>query len=209
MRLRIRLKIVILNALIFTFFMDLQKTPAQKWIMLILVIIVLGGLIAFIMSKSPSGDEWSEMSPVTDEMDDADDQVLLEDEPTGADATVPADTSGSMPISDTTTATTTTQKTGYKDGTYSAEGNYVSPGGAEKIMVTLSVKDSVVTSTQVTVLAKNPASKNWQTKFSSGISAAVVGKKIDEIKLDTVAGSSLTPIGFMDALEKMKVQAQA
>ncbi len=208
MRLRIHLKIVILNALIFTFFMDLQKTPAQKWIMLILVIVVLGGLIAFIMSKRPADTEWEEMSPVTDEMNDADDQVLLQDEPMGVDATVPADTSGSMPISDTT-ATTTTQKTGYKDGTYSAEGNYVSPGGAEKIMVTLSVKDSVVTSTQVTVLAKNPASKNWQTKFSSGISAAVVGKKIDEIKLDTVAGSSLTPIGFMDALEKMKVQAQA
>ncbi len=37
----------------------------------------------------------------------------------------------------------------------------------------------------------------------------VVGKKIDEVQLTKVAGSSLTPKGFMDALEKVKTEAKA
>jgi hypothetical protein len=37
----------------------------------------------------------------------------------------------------------------------------------------------------------------------------VVGKNISELQLTKVSGSSLTPQGFMDALEKIKAEAQS
>jgi hypothetical protein len=36
----------------------------------------------------------------------------------------------------------------------------------------------------------------------------VVGKRIDEVKLDRIAGSSGTPHGFNAALERIKEQAR-
>ena len=37
----------------------------------------------------------------------------------------------------------------------------------------------------------------------------VVGKNIDEVAITKVAGSSLTPKGFTDALEKIKADAKS
>jgi hypothetical protein len=37
----------------------------------------------------------------------------------------------------------------------------------------------------------------------------VVGKKIDEVQLTKVSGSSLTPQGFNDALAKIKAEAKS
>jgi uncharacterized protein with FMN-binding domain len=97
----------------------------------------------------------------------------------------------------------------FKDGTYRALGDYASPGGSESIDVTLTLKENLITSVVVTPKAENPASKNWQTRFISGVENVVVGKKISEINLNEVSGSSLTPIGFMNALEKIKLEAGA
>lgn len=97
----------------------------------------------------------------------------------------------------------------YKDGSYSAVGDYVSPGGAETVAVSLTLSGGVVTDATVTGQATRPESKNWQGKFISGYKTLVIGKKIDEIALTKVSGSSLTPKGFNDALAKIKVQAKA
>lgn len=51
------------------------------------------------------------------------------------------------------------------------------------------------------------ASEKYQSNFNDGFKTKVVGKSIDEIKLTVVNGSSLTPIGFMDALSKVKKDA--
>ncbi len=97
----------------------------------------------------------------------------------------------------------------YEDGTYAADGNYISPAGEEEVGVSLTLADGVVTDATFQGKAEHPASKQWQGKFSEGFKELVVGKSIDEISLGVVNGSSLAPKGFMDAVEKIKVEAQA
>lgn len=97
----------------------------------------------------------------------------------------------------------------YKDGPYSATGNYNSPGGAEEIGVKVTVSGDVITDASVEVKATRPASKNWQTVVSKNIKSLVVGKKLNDVVLDKVSGSSLTPMGWNDAISKIQKQAQA
>ena len=97
----------------------------------------------------------------------------------------------------------------YKNGTYTAEGNYISPGGDEQIVVKLTLKDGVIENSQVESKAVRPISKKFQKIFIENYKQFVIGKKIDEIKLDKVSGSSLTPKGFNDALEKIKAEAKS
>lgn len=96
----------------------------------------------------------------------------------------------------------------YENGTYTATGNYQSPAQTEEIEVTLTVTDGVVTDAVFTGKATHPTSKLMQGKFSEGFEEAVVGKNINDLTLTVVNGSSLTPKGFMDALTKIKSQAQ-
>lgn len=90
--------------------------------------------------------------------------------------------------------------------TYSAIGSYTSPAGPEEIGVTLSVDNGVVTDATVEVKATNEFSKKWQGVFQSNFKKLVIGKDIATLKLDAVSGSSLTPKGFNDAVEKIKTQ---
>lgn len=113
------------------------------------------------------------------------------------------------PTPEPTTPIPTTPQLNYKDGTYTSEGNYISPGGQEKISVSVTIKDDVITDATVKSLAVNPTSKMMQANFISGFKAMVVGKKLDEITLTKVSGSSLTPKGWNDAIAKIQVQAKA
>lgn len=96
----------------------------------------------------------------------------------------------------------------YLDGTYTQTGDYISPGGAESIEVTLTIENDIVTSASIKKNATRPTSIKKQTAFEEGFSVLVVGKNLDEVLLDKVSGSSLTPKGFNDAVDKIKVQAQ-
>ncbi|HEY4509283.1 MAG TPA: hypothetical protein VJC13_03365 [Candidatus Paceibacterota bacterium] len=98
----------------------------------------------------------------------------------------------------------------YKNATYSADGNYFSPGGSEQIAVSVTIKDDVVTAASVNANAPSgPTAAKYQSIFVDNFKQYVVGKKIDEINLTKVSGSSLTPKGFNDALAKIKVEAKA
>lgn len=97
----------------------------------------------------------------------------------------------------------------YKDGIYTVVGAYKSPAGPEEIGVTLTLKDDIITDAVIDIKATVPISKNMQTIFSENIKSIVVGKKISDVKLDKVSGASLTPIGFNEAVEKIKTQAAA
>lgn len=98
----------------------------------------------------------------------------------------------------------------YKEGTYTAIGDYQSPGGQEKIKITITIsKDGTVSSTDADAKAISSDGARFQQKFISGYKSKVVGKNIDDINLDQVSGSSLTPIGFNDAISKIQDQAQA
>lgn len=96
----------------------------------------------------------------------------------------------------------------YKDGTYSAEGNYVSPNGTETVGVQLTLAAGKVTDVRITQHPSNPNTRKFQGEFAGGIAAQVVGRNIDELKVSKVAGSSLTSGGFNQALEKIKSEAQ-
>lgn len=112
------------------------------------------------------------------------------------------------PTQTETMASETPSASKYKDGEYSATGDYVSPGGPREIDLTLTIKDGVITGSEFTGHATDPNSKRFQGEFADNYKTMVVGKNLDEVSLTKVSGSSLTPKGFMDALTKIKEEAQ-
>ena len=96
---------------------------------------------------------------------------------------------------------------GYKDGTYSADGNYKSPNGTETVGVQLTLANGTVSAVEITEHPSNPNTRKFQGQFAGGIADQVVGKSLDEIKVSKVAGSSLTSGGFNQAVEAIKAQA--
>ena len=95
----------------------------------------------------------------------------------------------------------------YQDGTYSADGNYVSPNGTETVGVQLTLAGGSVSDVVITPHPSNPNTRKFQGEFANGIKAQIVGKQLDEIKVSKVAGSSLTSGGFNQAVEKIKADA--
>lgn len=112
----------------------------------------------------------------------------------------------------TTTETQTSQPTGkmvvYKDGQYDAVGEYVSPAGPEQLEVKLTIKDNKVEAAEVVNKATIDQSIEYQNAFIDGYKPLVIGKSLNDLKLSKVSGSSLTPRGFNDAVEKIKSQAK-
>ncbi|MFF1382862.1 hypothetical protein ACFVWT_04780 [Arthrobacter sp. NPDC058288] len=96
----------------------------------------------------------------------------------------------------------------YKDGTYSADGNYVSPNGTETVGVELTLSGGAVSGVNITQHPSNPNTRKFQGEFAGGIAAQIVGKKLDELNVSKVAGSSLTSGGFNQAVEKIKSEAR-
>lgn len=120
-----------------------------------------------------------------------------------------AATTSSVTPTSTKENTDTTMKTSYKNGTYSEVGHYSSPSGEESVNVSLTIDNGKVTASTFKGTAELGKSLQFQTAFGAGYQEFVVGKSIDEISLDVVNGSSLTPKGFMDALKKIKAEAAA
>jgi hypothetical protein len=97
----------------------------------------------------------------------------------------------------------------YRNGIYSVVGEYISPGGRESIGVTLTLSNDVVTDSALTLNAERPISVAMQEDFNNNYKIFVIGKNIDEVELSKVSGSSLTPVGFNDAIEKIKSEARS
>ena len=125
-------------------------------------------------------------------------------------ATVPTDNS-SVPVATTTDTTSTPADTTakYKNGTYSADGSYSSPGGNDTISVTLTLQGDIVTDATVAIVQADSTSKRYENMFIAGFKQYVVGMNIDALNVTKVSGSSLTVKGFDDAVAKIKVAAQA
>jgi len=96
----------------------------------------------------------------------------------------------------------------YKDGTYTADGSYQTPETVEKISVSITVHDDAVTAVEVTGDPQAAETKHYQGQFIGGISAQVVGKKLDDISVSRVSGSSLTSKGFTQALDAIRTEAK-
>lgn len=149
----------------------------------VLGLIVIAVVAFFFMGQNNAADQ-SAMTPTQ----------TVTSEPT---ATMEAETEGAMTQSQ------------YKDGEYSVVGNYVSPGGPREVNVTITLENGVITESVFEGLATDATSKRFQGEFADNYETLVVGKNIDEVSLTKVSGSSLTPKGFMDALEKVKTEAQS
>jgi uncharacterized protein with FMN-binding domain len=94
----------------------------------------------------------------------------------------------------------------YPDGEYSATGWYGSLPSHHD--VTLTIEDDVVTAVEITTPAEDETSLGYQQRFAAALPAAVIGRDVDELDVDRLAGSSGCSEGFMDALEKIRTQAR-
>ncbi|MBO1266907.1 FMN-binding protein [Arthrobacter cavernae] len=106
------------------------------------------------------------------------------------------------------TSSTGSTAAGYKDGSYSADGRYTSPNGQETVGVELTLSGGTVSAVNITVHPSNPNTRKFQTEFKDGIAAQIVGKKLNDLNVSKVAGSSLTSGGFKQAVEQIKSQAK-
>lgn len=97
----------------------------------------------------------------------------------------------------------------YIDDTYSATGDYSTPGGTESIDVTVTLASGVIESIEADGSATGGNSAQYQQQFLSGYESEVVGRSIDEVNLSRVAGSSLTSDGFNRAIDIIKNDARA
>lgn len=95
----------------------------------------------------------------------------------------------------------------FQDGRYTARGDYTSPGGASAVDVKVTLKDDRVTAITVTPKAENPTAQGYEARFASGVGGKVVGKKLSELNVTKVSGSSLTSQGFDRAIEAIAQQA--
>jgi uncharacterized protein with FMN-binding domain len=94
----------------------------------------------------------------------------------------------------------------YTDGEYTAEGLY--GGGKKSIIVKMRLDGGTIKHVEVTPNTPNiKMSFGLQKKFAEAVPEVVVGRPIDEVHLDKLAGSSLTTKGFNDAIEKIKTEA--
>jgi uncharacterized protein with FMN-binding domain len=94
----------------------------------------------------------------------------------------------------------------YADGVYTATGQYGNLPSS--ITVTVTLVDDVITAVEVSPHATEPTSLDLQRRFADAIPAVVVGKRIDEVYVDRLAGSSGTPHGFNAAIQQIKEQAR-
>lgn len=157
------------------------------------------------MMEDANDDAMDQGAMKADDDGDGDDDAMGDD-----DEAMMERSSSSMPASQPASeAAMVDKKKAYADGTYTADGTYRSPAGQETVKITLELKDGVVAAASMEASSPSPKSTMFQGKFSEGLTAAVVGKSIDDLNLTVVNGSSLTPIGFMDALAKIKLQAAA
>lgn len=99
-------------------------------------------------------------------------------------------------------------QTSSADGAYTATGNYRTPGGNQDVGVSLVLKNGLIESLTVTNKATDPESREYQEKFIGGVGSIIKGKKIEDVNVSRVSGSSLTGAGFNQALEKIKEQAK-
>jgi uncharacterized protein with FMN-binding domain len=119
---------------------------------------------------------------------------------------------GTSGITSTTTSggssgTSSGSSGSYTDGTYTAQASYQAPSGTESITVELTIANNAVTALTVTNQATDHEARQFQQRFSSGISAAVVGKDLSSLSVSRVSGSSLTSAGFNAAVEEIRSQA--
>lgn len=128
-----------------------------------------------------------------------------------ASAPIAVSQTGASPVEVQPLAITTipaANTSAYKDGTYTATGNYAVPEGkTESLTVSVTVSNGVIVDSTATGSSRDHDSRRFTQQFVSGYKALVTGKSLDAVKLKTVSGSSLTSSGWNAAIESIKQEA--
>jgi len=122
--------------------------------------------------------------------------------------TTTTSTPSSTPTSATTSTTTATTSSGYKDGSYTATSDYYVPHGSEEIQVNVTLKNGIITGSNVENSEYDGESAQYQEGFASEYKSFVIGKKISGLELSYISGASDTTQGFNDALSKIRTEAE-
>lgn len=133
--------------------------------------------------------------------------IAVNNNPNDTKTATTSDDHGRAPTDEA--ATDSSDVSAYKDGTYTATGSYLSPGGRESVELTVVIKDGVITETALKTQATDREAEDYQELFANHYKELVVGKKINGLSLSRVAGSSLTSNGFNDALQEIRDDARA
>ena len=92
----------------------------------------------------------------------------------------------------------------YKNGEFSENIKYDSPGGSEDLGVNIKIENDVVVSLSIIEGAHHPKSKQYQKAFIDGVEGKVVGKNLDEVSPSTISGASLTTNAFNLMIRQIK-----
>lgn len=96
----------------------------------------------------------------------------------------------------------------YKDGSYSASGNYFSPAGNDPMSVSLTIENDVVTGVTITPQSTNNVSLDYQRRVKEAAPGLIVGKNLADLgSFGKINSSSLTPNGLNKAINSIKSQA--
>jgi hypothetical protein len=188
----------------------MNQSPIARIIVVVALILIAGGALTYaLIGRKPMvqvPDVQASSSTSAGNTDTSDSSAASS---VGAGNTA-GDTTGSSGSTGTTGSGTSGATTStYKDGTYSAVGSYISPGGDEKIGVTVTLKNDIITSASVTPEPVSPNGRQYQGMFQASFQPLVVGKNIADVHLTKVSGSSLTSGGFNQALAEIEAQAKA
>jgi uncharacterized protein with FMN-binding domain len=93
----------------------------------------------------------------------------------------------------------------YRDGEYTATGWY--GGLPSHLDVTLTLRDGQIDEVSVSTPAEDQTSLGYQKAFAEAVPDVVIGKPIADLEVTKIAGSSGCPVGFNDALDKIREQA--
>jgi len=174
-----------------------QQSRKKELIAALVVLLVVAGIVTAVVLKNKKSD-------TNASKDDSAATTLAES--TDADTKTPA----SEPTTDTTaTESASTNTSGFKDGTYTATGNYSTPEDTESITVKVTLKDGNIIDTTATASMKTEEAKEYAGQFIASYKPLVVGKNISSIKLSRVSGSSLTSQGFNRAIDEIETQAKS
>lgn len=168
--------------------------------------VVVSALFLALLAGCSGAEDTTEASNLPEDETSSESSQMMQ--PSAADTASSADdrTSSSASVAPASEAAVL-PKQKYANGTFAATGTYRSPAGSETINISLTLKNDLTDHATYTGTATHPKSMNFQSLFGAGFDAAVTGKSIDTLALDVVNGSSLTPMGFMDALAKIKAEA--
>lgn len=121
----------------------------------------------------------------------------------------PTPTPVTPPTPPPVTPTVTPVASGYNDGSFDATSSYYVPRNNESIKVTLTLVDGIITDSSIQNSGGDRVSARYQENFAAVYKSAVVGRKISTLKIDVIAGASLTSQGFNAAVDLINAKAKA